>query len=53
MKPRDLKGRFIKSTPKAVSDLFGGTSTPPPIKLENRLLGNTKGKAQEIINQLG
>ena len=53
MKPRDLKGRFIKSTPKTISDLFGGRSTPSPVNPEDRYSGNTKGKAQEIISQLG
>ena len=52
MKPRDPKGRFIK-TPKVVADLFGGSSTPPPSSLEDRLSGDTKGKAQETENQPG
>ena len=53
MKPRDLKGRFIKSTPKTISDLFGGSSAPPPVNPKNRISCDIKGKAQEIINQLG
>ena len=53
MKPRDLKGRFIKTTPKAVANLFGGSSTPPPSNLEDRLLGDIKGKSQETENQPG
>ena len=28
-KPRDSKGRFIKSTSKILFDLFGGKNTPP------------------------
>lgn len=53
MKPRDLKGRFIKTTPKVVANLFGVNSTPPPSKLEDRLSGDIKGKAQETKNQPG
>ena len=49
MRPRDSKGRFIKS-PKIVTNLFGGISTPPPSKPEDRLSGDTKGKAQENEN---
>ena len=52
MKPRDLKGRFIK-TPKVVADLFGGSPTPPPSNLEDRLSGDIKGKAKETENQPG
>ena len=53
MKPRDLKGRFIKTTPKAVANLFGGNSTPPPSNLEDRLSGEIKGKSREAENQPG
>ena len=44
MKPRDSKGRFIK-TPKPVTNPLGGSSTPPPSNPEDRLSGATKGKA--------
>ena len=52
MKPRDSKGRFIK-TPKIVTDLFGGSSTPPPSNLKDRLSSDTKRKNQETENQPG
>ena len=52
MKPRDPKGRFIK-TPKVVADRFGGSSTPPPSNLEDRPSGDIKGKAQETENHPG
>ena len=50
MKPRDSKGIFIK-TPKTVANPLGGSSTPPPSNPEDRLSGDTKGKAQETENQ--
>jgi len=55
MRPRDTKGRFIKSNSKTVSNIFGGITTPSPVNSENRYSGNNshKGKAQEIVEEFG
>jgi hypothetical protein len=47
MKPRDSKGRFIK-TPKTNSDLIGGSSTAPPSNPEDRLQVRQKGKIRKL-----